>query len=137
MVFLYERRVKYYETDRMGIVHHSNYVRFLEEARIDLLRQIGLPYSRMEEAGVYIPVLGVACSYKQPARFDETLLVESALHAYNGLRFTMTYTVRSAETGCVCCTGSSEHCFTTPDLRPLRLHRVNPEWDAIFKKAEK
>lgn len=135
MIFMFRRKVKYYETDRMGIVHHSNYVRWLEEARIDLLEQIGLPYSRMEAEGILIPVLGVSCTYQHPARFDETVSIESQITAYNGLRFSVTYTVKNAETGELCCTGSSEHCFTTPNLRPVRLNRTRPEWDTVFRQA--
>lgn len=135
MIFTFRRKVKYYETDRMGIVHHSNYVRWLEEARIDLLEQAGLPYSRMEAEGILIPVLGVSCKYQHPARFDETVCIESQITVYNGLRFSVAYTVKNAETRVLCCTGSSEHCFTTPELRPVRLSRARPEWDAVFRQA--
>ena len=53
----YGRKIQYYETDRMGIVHHSNYIRWMEEARIDALAQIGIPYDKIEAAGILIPVL--------------------------------------------------------------------------------
>ena len=67
----YVRKVQYYETDRMGIAHHSNYIRWMEEARTDTLEQIGLPYDKIERAGILIPVLGVACDYSISFRYSE------------------------------------------------------------------
>lgn len=61
MEFTFERRINYYETDRMGVVHHSNYIRFLEEARCQMLDDNNMPYSAFEAQGVMIPVLGVNC----------------------------------------------------------------------------
>ena len=65
-MYTFERTAKYYETDQMGIVHHSNYIRWFEEARIELMNYVGLPYRQMEENGILIPVLGVTCNYKHP-----------------------------------------------------------------------
>ncbi len=67
----YRRLVQYYETDRMGIVHHSNYIRWFEEARTDFLRNNGIVYSDLEQSGVMIPVVNVSCRFRTPARYDE------------------------------------------------------------------
>ena len=91
-MYTFERTAKYYETDQMGIVHHSNYIRWFEEARIDLMDQLGLPYRKMEESGVLIPVLGVSCTYKHPIRFDETIVLELEIQNYTGVRFEVVYT---------------------------------------------
>ena len=64
MIFKYIRKINYYETDRMGIVHHSNYIRFLEEARCRVLKKIGLSIEKIEETGFTIPTLEVNCKYK-------------------------------------------------------------------------
>ena len=61
----YTRTAKYYETDQMGIIHHSNYIRWMEEARIDVLNQMGYPYRRFEEMGYISPVLHAECEYKK------------------------------------------------------------------------
>ena len=61
----FQRKINYYETDRMGVVHHSNYIRYLEEARCYFLENIGIPFEVLEENGITIPVLGVNCTYKQ------------------------------------------------------------------------
>ena len=95
-MYTFERTAKYYETDQMGIVHHSNYIRWFEEARIELMNYVGLPYRQMEENGILIPVLGVTCNYKHPIRFDETIVLELKIRNYNGVRFEVVYT-RAAE----------------------------------------
>ena len=66
----YIHSVKYYETDKMGITHHSNYVRWMEEARIDFLDQIGYSYKRLEEEGIVSPVIAIDCKYKATTTFD-------------------------------------------------------------------
>ena len=71
--------VRYYETDQMGIVHHSNYVRYFECGRIDLLEKIGLPIHKIEESGVILPVISVECRYKTPARLGDKLKVVSVI----------------------------------------------------------
>ena len=68
---VYEHTINYYETDRMGIVHHSNYIRFFEEARIDYLKKIGLDYKKVEDMGLIMPVLGVECKYIKPLHFGD------------------------------------------------------------------
>ena len=65
----FKREVKYYECDRMGITHHSNYIRFMEEARIYVLDMLGYGFDRMEAEGVVSPVVAVSCEYKKPTNF--------------------------------------------------------------------
>ena len=67
----YRRKAYYYETDRMDIVHHSNYVRWLEETRVDLLEQIGCPFAEIEKRGLVSPVLSVETNYRFPVRFGD------------------------------------------------------------------
>ena len=69
---VYQRPVQYYETDRMQIVHHSNYIRWMEEIRVAFMAQKGVPYDQMEHNGILMPVLGVTCSYHIPFQFGET-----------------------------------------------------------------
>ena len=82
---LYEHKVQYYETDCMGIVHHSNYIRWFEEARTNLLEQIGIGYDKMEQMGIVSPVVSVCCDYKTMARFGETVKIETKVMEYNGV----------------------------------------------------
>ena len=69
----YSRRVYYYETDKMGIVHHSNYIRWFEEARVDLIEQAGLPFETVEAQGLMTPVLSAESTYKLPFKFGDVL----------------------------------------------------------------
>lgn len=129
-------RVQYYETDQMGIVHHSNYIRWFEEARTDLLETLGLSYARMEEMGAISPVLSVSCEYKQPVRYGETVRILPRVTGYNGVRMEVTYRVEDAATGALRAQGKSSHCFL--DARtgiPARLKKTHPEIDALLSAA--
>ena len=75
MAYKYVRRVKYHETDQMGVVHHANYLHWFEEARTEYLREQGVSYRELEENGVIMPVAEVNCSYHQPAYYDEQVTI--------------------------------------------------------------
>ena len=71
----YKHKVNYYETDKMGITHHSNYIRFMEEARVYFLEQIGWGYDKFEEKGIISPVVSVTCNYKHTSTFTDEIEV--------------------------------------------------------------
>lgn len=121
--FTFTRKINYYETDRMGIVHHSNYIRFLEEARCAMLDFYQMPYSDFEEQGVMIPVLGVNCSFKQHVTFDDVIEIKPFVKDFNGVRLTMGYKVIEQKTGNLVLTGETKHCFTDMNLKPVRLQK--------------
>lgn len=126
----YRRLVQYYETDRMGIVHHSNYIRWFEEARTDFLRNNGIVYSDLEQSGVMIPVVSVSCQFRQPARYDDWIEIAAAPTAYNGVRLDFSYEVRSAG-GTLLATGTSEHCFMDAQRWvPINMKHKQPEQHA-------
>ena len=128
----YEHKVQYYETDGMGIVHHSNYIRWFEEARVDLLEQLGYGYDRIEAEGFGSPVLEVHCKYKTMARFGDTVSIAARIADYNGVRLTLQYEIRDAQTGALRCKGESQHCFMGRDNRPVSLKRSWPALDRVF-----
>ena len=72
----YTHKVKYYETDKMGVTHHSNYIRWMEEARIEFLDKIGFSYYKLEEDGIMSPVIGIECDYKATTTFDDEVEIE-------------------------------------------------------------
>ena len=80
----YEHVVQYYETDRKGCVHHSNYIRWFEEARTWLMAEGGFGYDRMEALGVMSPVLKAGAEYRTMARFGETVVIETRVEQYTG-----------------------------------------------------
>ena len=122
-----ERRVMYYETDAMGVVHHSNYIRMFEEGRTDLMRQIGYPYAEMEKMGIWLPVRAVTCQYKIPAVYDDVLVIRSWVGQLKGVTMTVYYEIVKKETKETVVTGSSSHGFTDTELKPVRLKRDYPE----------
>ena len=129
----YHHQIQYYETDQMKVVHHSNYIRWMEEARVDLLSQIGCSYHSMEEAGVMSPVLEVSCQYRHSMTFGQTALIHTWLESYNGIRMTIGYQIRSLDGGQLCAQGSSSHCFLDRSGHPLSLKRSYPQWDQLFR----
>ena len=128
----YTRRVHYYETDQMAIVHHSNYIRWFEEARLDYLDQIGLNYRAMEERGIIIPVVDVSCKYLNSARYDDLLEITPILTQYTGVCLGFRYEVRFQTAGELCATGTSTHCFLDLDRKPISLKRKAPELHTLF-----
>lgn len=131
----YRRKAYYYETDRMDIVHHSNYVRWLEEARVDLMEQIGYPFAEMEKLGIVSPVLSVETHYKYPVKFSDEFEVRCRLTKFNGCTFELDYEIFDLTTGQVSCIAHTSHCFTSADLKPLRLKSKYPDIYERFKEA--
>ena len=108
MGIIFERKINYYETDRMGVVHHSNYIRFLE-------------------------VLGVNCSYKYHVTFGDTILINVFAKEYTGVRMTVGYEVRDKKTDKIVLLGETKHCFTDRNLKPVNLKKYAPDFS---KKIE-
>lgn len=129
----FEWKVQYYETDQMGIVHHSNYIRWFESARIDFMDQIGVPYEKMEEDGIISPVLSVSCKYHHMTHFGETVLIYPSVRSYNGIRLLISYEVQNKETGVLLAEGETGHCFLNKEGKILSLKKAAPETDAAFK----
>lgn len=127
------RTALYYETDKMAVVHHSNYVRWLEEARIDFLDQIGLSYDEMEKSGVMIPVLSVFCQYKYAVRFNETVCVKMKMEEFTGLKFKISYRVTDKETDEIRLIAETAHFFVDSDFKPIRIKNTSPKVYDTFK----
>ena len=99
MEYIYERKINYYETDKMGVVHHSNYIRFLEEARCSWMDNVKMPFVEFEKRGITIPVLGVNCEYKYHVTFDDIIQIKLFVKEYTGVRLTMGYNVINKKDG--------------------------------------
>lgn len=130
---LFKRKINYYETDRMGVVHHSNYIRFLEEARCFWLNEIGVPFELLEENGITIPVLKVECTYKHHLTFGDTIEIQVFIKEYNGVRMTVGYEVKNEKTGEEAILAETKHCFTNQALKPINLKKRSPEFSKKFE----
>lgn len=118
--------VRYKETDRMGVVHHSNYLIYFEEGRTSFIKERGISYKEIEERGLLLPVVSVNVSYKKGATYDEVITVKTRLSALKVARCTFSYEVYS-QIGELICSGSTTHAFTNPALRPVNLKKEAPD----------
>ncbi|HEY5466159.1 MAG TPA: thioesterase family protein [Clostridia bacterium] len=125
-------RVRYYETDAMGIVHHSNYLRWFELARTEYLRDIGTPYRAMEESGISSPVLEIHCRYLQPSRYDDLITVRVCMTDYSAVRIELSYQVFCGDR--MICDGWTRHAFLR-EGRPISPARSAPELHEVFTRA--
>ena len=130
---VYIRKINYYETDKMGVVHHSNYIRFLEEARCDWLEKLEMPFELLEENGITIPVLGVTCDYKHHVTFGDTISIKTLIKEYNGVRMKVEYDVRDTKTGEIVIQAETRHCFTDKNLKPINLKKHAPQFSKKFE----
>lgn len=132
--FCYSRKINYYETDQMGIVHHSNYIRYMEEARTELLAQIGVPYDAIENTGILIPVLSVSCEYRKACRFGETFCIFTKPLFFNGIKMSLSYEIYIEGEDELHAKGETSHCFLDKNMRPIRLKKDYPEIYNAFAK---
>lgn len=130
----YIHTVQYYETDRMGVTHHSNYIRWMEEARIDFLEKIGWGYDRLEELGIISPVVSVQGDYRNTTTFRDRIVITVTAKEFKGVRLIVGYEMKKYPEGITVFTGTSSHCFQDRDGRLIRLHRVLPEFDKRLRE---
>ncbi len=130
----YIRTVQYYETDMMGVTHHANYIRWMEEARVDFMVQLGFPYTRMEAEGVSSPVIAVSCEYKKPCTFGDEITITVAVESFSNVRLAIAYEMRK-QTGELVCIARSEHTFLNREGRIVSIKRTLPEFCKAVEKA--
>ncbi len=108
-MFSYSRRVQFYETDAQGIVHHSNYFKYFEEARGDFLRSLGIPYSKLREKGYEVVLLSTSCDFLKPLYYDEEFTISLALSHIDRFTFSFEYLLTSLEVPRA--KGFTKHCM--------------------------
>ena len=128
----YKHNIQYYETDKMGITHHSNYIRWMEEARIDFMKQIGWPYEKMEEAGIISPVTAIECKYKASTTFPDEIEINVSIDELKPVILKISYLMRNKD-GKIVFEGHSEHCFLNKDGKIIRIDR---EFPAFFEALQ-
>jgi len=119
-------KIQYYETDKMGIVHHSNYLRFFEEARTWYLEKEGLGYDVIESLGLIVPVIHAECDYTVSCTYGDTIDVDIKLTYFNGLKFTFEYVITSGNNSIVHARGKTEHCFLDSNFKPTLVKKTCP-----------
>ncbi|MFC0214119.1 acyl-CoA thioesterase [Paenibacillus chartarius] len=137
MSYSFTFRVRYQETDRMGVVYHTNYINWFEWGRTELIRACGYPYERIEEQGLLLPVLEVGAQFKQAARYDECVTVFTKVTACTGVRLEFEYEIRRGEAdpeGLLFATGFTKHMWVTKEWKPARLERHLPELHRMLQE---
>ncbi|MCI6799535.1 MAG: acyl-CoA thioesterase [Spirochaetia bacterium] len=130
---VYTHKVNYYETDKMGITHHSNYIRFMEEARVDFLSQIGFPFDKIEEEGIISPVIRVEYSYRKTTTFADVISIKVEVDKLSPVKLCLKYELTC--NGEVCGIGKSEHCFLNQEGRPVIVEKEKPEFFNALKNS--
>ena len=128
-------RVIYADTDAMGIVYHTNYIKWFEVGRNEYLRELGYPYSRLESEKLWLPVANVECAYKAPARYDDILEITAWMSDLRAASLTMSYEIRKQETGELLVWGSTRHAITDDLMKPVRFKSYNPELYQLVTQA--
>ena len=122
---MYQHYVQYYETDKMGVTHHSNYIRFMEEARVEFFKNIGFDYFEFEKCGIVSPVIGLNnIKYKRPTTAGDVIDIEVNIKALTNVFFTIQYVMKKGDV--IVFTGESDHCLLSQEgkIVPLNDKRV-------------
>ncbi len=114
-------KVRFVETDMMGVVHHSNYFRWFEMARVEYLRQIGILLNDMMDDNIVFPITDVDCKYRASAKFDDYILIEAVLAEVSKVKMVFTYRVLREEDNMLLATGRTQNAFTDKQGKVIRL----------------
>lgn len=133
-----EITVRYAETDCMGVVHHAVYPVWFEIARTDFIKEAGMSYADMEKAGIMLPVTGISCRYRLPARYDDVLLITARVTRLTPARIEFAYAVTKKGEADILAEGTSSHGFVdSATFRPLNLKKAMPElYNMMEKKVD-
>lgn len=131
-MFIYTRRAQYHETDQMGVIHHSNYVKWMEEARISFMDELGMSYHSLEELGIVSPVTGITVDYKRPSHFDDEIEIRVGVSKYTGVKLEISYEMYNRTLDEICADAVSSHCFMKGG-KIVSLKREVPELDELVR----
>lgn len=124
-------RVRYQETDQMGVVYHSNYFVWFEIGRTEFFRQLDLEYKVMEENNILVPVVDVCCKYKAPAKYDDEIIIRTRCESLKSVKIKFEYEIVRLSDKKLLATGYTVHAFTSSDLKIINFKKNHKD---IFKK---
>ncbi|MEW6522846.1 MAG: thioesterase family protein [Bacillota bacterium] len=128
-------RVRYGETDAMGVVYYANYLTYFEVGRTDFFKAMGLDYAHLEDQGILAPCVEASCRYRSPARYAQELLLTTTLTAMPGVRLVFDYRLDHAASGAVLATGRTVHACVDRAGRPLALKKKHPQAWTLLQQA--
>ena len=126
--------VRYAETDKMGIVHHSVYPIWYELARTNLSKEAGFPYSKMEELGIMTPLIELNCKYYSPSYYDDELTVTATVSKLTPARIVFYYEVFRKDNDKPINTGYTVHAIVNKDMKPINTKKLYPEVYSCMEK---
>lgn len=125
-------RVRYAETDQMGIVYHTNYIIWFEIGRTEWFRQISQDYKAIEKQNIILPVIEVNCKYKKPALYDDEIIVRTYLKEIKGVRLVFHYKILRMKEEELLAEGETMHAFVDQNKKPIKLKREFPKlWETL------
>lgn len=130
----YKHLIQYYETDKMGVTHHSNYIRWMEEARVDFLDKLGWSYVKLEENGIISPVTSVECKFVKGTTFAQEITVETSIEELKNVKIRINYVMKD-ESGTVVCKGASEHCFLDSAGKFISIAKEYPDFYRALEES--
>ena len=130
--FRFRFRVRYADTDQMGVAYYGNYLRWFEVGRAELMRALGATYRELEASGVRLPVVEARCRYLSPARYDDLLAIETVVESVGRASVRFAYRILREDDGALLARGSTEHCFLDDEGR---LRRPPEDFAALLARA--
>ena len=130
-------KVRYVETDQMGIVHHSNYYAWFEVGRTEYITGIGMTYKEMEEENIMLPVVESSCRYMEGAKNEDILIIQTYIKELNGAKVIFNYNVVRVIDGKILAKGSTIHAFVNEKFRIINLKKANTDIWSRFQKLLK
>lgn len=132
----WQHKVQYYETDQMGIVHHSNSIRWFEEARTWMMDEMQFGYEKMEALNILVPVLEASAKYISMVKFGETVEITTHISQFTGVKMVIEYEIRDLVSGELRTTGQTKHAFLDKNsYRPISLKRNHKEIYDLFHEV--
>lgn len=142
--YQHQFRVRYAETDQMGVVYHANYLNWFEIGRTELIRELGYPYRTIEEKGLLLPVVEAEVKFLKPARYDDVVGIYTRVLEKTSVRLHFAYEIRRVNEeaaqaaderqGDLLVTGTTRHVWVNPSWKPIRIEKEAPElWQLLSK----
>lgn len=124
-------RVRYQETDKMGVVYNGNYLTWFEIGRTEFFRELGLEYSVLEKQGVLVPVVDVRCQYRSPAKYDDEVVIQTKITEIRAVKIKFEYQVLKKTDKKLLAIGYTIHAFTS---RELKIINIKKAYKDIYEK---
>ncbi|AOY78191.1 4-hydroxybenzoyl-CoA thioesterase [Clostridium formicaceticum] len=120
----------------MAVVYHGNYFTWFEVGRTTLLRDMGYSYKQLEQENIMLPVVEVKCIYKEPAKYDDEIVIETKVREMKGIRITFEYNIIRKKDERLLATGETTHAFVDTNLKPINFKKTHPAiYEALIKNS--